>query len=471
MLSNKEFRKHGHGVIDWIADYLDGIEQFPVKSTMLPGEIKAQLSQFAPEEGEQMENIFNEFKQIIPPGITHWQHPGFMALFPSNASYESMLGEFLAAGLGINAMVWETSPAATELEEIMMDWLKKMFRLPLEFKGVIHDTASISTLTAILSAREKHSDFRINKHGFNNYENLILYCSEQTHYSIEKGAKAAGIGLDNVRKIKTDAKYAMVADELKIHIERDIQSGKQPFMVVATLGTTSSLAFDPLFEIGTICREKNIWLHVDAAYAGSAFILEEYQHYLQGIEFADSYVVNAHKWLFTNFDCSLYYVKDVQHLINTFSSNPEYLKRTVDDVLNYKDWGIPLGRRFRALKLWFVLRSFGIEGLKNKLREHIRLSNLFYDKIRLNNEWEIMAPFTMNVLCIRFIPSSINTEDALNKINETIVSKINATGKFYLSGTKLNGKYVIRVVIGQTNVEERHVEILYALLNSIASKI
>ena len=464
MLSNAEFRKQAHAAIDWIADYLETIEQYPVKSTVRPGEISDQISDNAPVLGEDMNVIMHDFKNIIPKGITHWQHPGFMALFPSNSSYESILAEFFTAGLGVNAMVWETSPAATELEEKMMNWLRDMFQLPKSFSGVIHDTASTSSLVAIISAREKYSNYTINEKGFRGYEDLVMYCSEQTHYSIEKDAKAAGIGKENVRKIKTDQHFAMDVIALQKQIEKDLLENKKPFLVVAALGTTSSLAFDPLAEIGPICSKYGLWLHIDAAYAGSAFILPEYQHYLKGIEFADSYVVNTHKWLFTNFDCSVYFVKDAAHLINVFTTNPDYLKRTVDEVINYKDWGINLGRRFRALKLWFVMRGFGVEGLQEKLREHIRLSNLFYDKVKLHSEWEIMAPFVMNVMCIRYHPKNIADENELNKINEKIVLKINNSGKFYLSGTKLAGKYVIRVVIGQTNVTEQHVNELYNLL-------
>ena len=464
MLSNADFRKQAHAAIDWIADYLETIEQYPVKSTVRPGEISDQIPNNAPAQGEDMDVIMQDFKNIIPKGITHWQHPAFMALFPSNASYESMLAEFITAGLGVNAMIWETSPAATELEEKMMDWLRDMFQLPKTFSGVIHDTASTSSLVAIISAREKYSNFNINEKGFNGYEDLVMYCSEQTHYSIEKDAKAAGIGKANVRKIKTDQNFAMDVNSLKMQIEIDLKTNKKPFLVVAALGTTSSLAFDPLYEIGELCANYGLWLHIDAAYAGSAFILPEYQHYLKGIEFADSYVVNAHKWLFTNFDCSVYFVKDAAHLINVFTTNPDYLKRTLDEVINYKDWGINLGRRFRALKLWFVMRSFGVEGLQQKLRDHIRLSNVFYEKVKMHSEWELMAPFVMNVLCIRYHPNDITDENELNNINEKIVQDINATGKFYLSGTKLNGKYVIRVVIGQTNVTENHVNELYNML-------
>ena len=467
MLSKSEFRQQAHQVVDWIADYLDNIEKFPVKSQITPGAIKHQIAENPPLTGENMQDIFEDFKKIIPPGITHWQHPGFMALFPSNSSYESVLAEFLTAGLGVNAMVWETSPAATELEEKMMEWIAQNFGIPAGWKGVIHDTASISTLTAIITAREKYSAFQINNHGFNEFNQLTMYCSDQTHYSIEKGAKAAGIGFNHVIKIASDENYAMQPALLENKIVEDIAAGKQPFMVVAALGTTSSLAFDPLKEISAICKKYNLWLHIDAAYAGSAFILPEYQHYLNGIVDADSYVFNAHKWLFTNFDCSLYFVKDAPLLINTFSSNPDYLKRTLDEVTNFKDWGLPLGRRFRALKLWFMLRSFGIEGIQSKLRKHIALANYFYKQISYNTSWEIMAPFVMNVICLRYHPKSNNDVQYLNQMNENLVTEINSTGKFFISGTKLKGNYVIRVVIGQTNVEQKHVDELLNYFNPI----
>jgi aromatic-L-amino-acid decarboxylase len=470
MLSNQEFRKQAHLVTDWIAAYLEKIEQFPVFPQVHPGEIKQQIDEHMPAQGDSFERIFSDFLSIIPKGITHWQHPGFMALFPSNSSYESVLGEFLIAGLGINAMVWETSPAATELEERVLGWLRDAFRLPKEFSGVIQDTASISTLSAIISARERFSNFSINQNGFSGFENLVMYCSDQAHYSVEKGAKAAGIGQHHVRKIKTGADFSMLPGELERQIAADRADGLQPFMAVATLGTTSSLAFDPLPEIGEICAANDMWLHVDAAYAGSAFLLDECQQYLNGIEMADSYVVNAHKWLFTNFDCSLYYVRDAGHLINTFSSNPDYLKRNREDVINYKDWGLALGRRFRALKLWFVIRGFGLEGLQQRLRAHIRIANQFYEQITSAPGWELMAPFAMNVICIRRHPAGIDDEEALTTLNEAIIRKINASGKFYLSGTKLRGRFAIRVVIGQTHVDESHANELYTLMCSIADQ-
>ncbi len=464
-MDRNEFRKNAHTVVDWIADYLENIEQFPVRSRIEPGTVKNKIPVRAPEKGESFEALMHDLNTIILPGITHWQHPGFMALFPSNSSDPSLLAEFIMAGLGVNTMVWETSPAATELEESMMQWLRDLFHLPETFQGVIHDTASTSTLVAVISAREKKSEYKINADGFNTFTGLVMYCSDQTHYSIEKDAKAAGIGRNNVRKIKTDAHFAMDPTALEKAIQEDIANNKKPFMVVATLGTTSSLAFDPLEEIGAICKKYALWLHVDAAYAGSAFILPEYHHFLTGVDYCDSYVFNPHKWLFTNFDCSVYFVKDAQHLINVFSSDPDYLKRTVSDVINYKDWGINLGRRFRALKLWFVLRMYGAEGLKTRLREHIRLAGIFHDQLLQDKRWELMAPFRMNMLCIRYHPDHIQDNALLNTMNETIVKRINASGKFFISGTKLNGCYVIRIVIGQTYVELKHVEELLALLN------
>ena len=460
MFSHHEFRKYAHEMVDWIADYLEKIEEFPVKPTVEPGALRRTLPLRAPDQGEPMSVIWADFKELIPPGLMHWQHPGFMALFPSNSSYPSILGEFLAAGVGINAMMWDTSPAATELEEQVMEWLRAATGLPEGWKGVIQDTASSSTLTAILSARERCTGFRINTHGFSSEAQPVLYCSEHTHYSIEKGAKAAGFGLDNVVKIPADASYALQPEALEKRIQQDIAAHKKPCIAVATLGTTGTLAFDPLRAIGEICRRYNIWLHVDAAYAGSAFLLPEYRNLLDGIELADSYVFNAHKWMLTNFDCSCYYVKDTQTLINTFSSNPDYLKRTVDTVSNFKDWGLPLGRRFRALKLWFVLRSYGIQGLQSLLRDHITWSAQFRDQLLADTRWQVMAPPQMNMLCVRFVPEAGLSTAALNTLNEQILQRINADGKFYLSGTRVNGHFIIRIVPAHTRLTPEHLDAL-----------
>lgn len=468
MLSQDEFRQYGHAMIDWIADYLEKIEDFPVKSTMEPGALRRQLPQDAPISGEAFEHIFNDFKQYIPTGLTHWQHPGFMALFPSNSSYASVLGELLAAGVGINAMMWDTSPSATELEETVLEWLRKASGLPEGWKGVIQDTASASTLTAILTAREKCTQFSVNAHGFSTNTDLMVYCTDHTHYSIEKGAKAAGFGVDHLVKISTDATYAMQPDALERQIIADLEAGKKPCIVVATLGTTGTLAFDPLADIAEICLRYNVWLHVDAAYAGSAFLLPEYQHHLKGIAMADSYVFNAHKWLFTNFDCSCYFVKDSTVLIHTFSANPAYLKRTQETVTQYKDWGLPLGRRFRALKLWFVLRSYGISGLQDALRAHMSYANILTKYIQAHPHWTIFSPPALNMLCIRYIPNAQITTEQLNKLNTAILQRINQSGQFYLSGTTVDEQFIIRVVCGGTWLTEQHIHMLIQLLDASA---
>ncbi len=471
MLTNETFRNQAHQVVDWIADYLENIQQYPVKPSIAPGALRAALPDEAPQSGEAMDDIWKDFLNMIVPGITHWQHPGFMALFPSNASYPGILGEIAVSGLGINAMMWDTSPSATELEQTVMEWLRKATGLPDGMLGVIHDTASMSTLTAIISARERYAQFQVNQHGFHGYDKLVMYCTDQTHYSIEKGAKAAGIGAAQVKKIATDDAHAMIATALTKQIAEDKAAGLQPFMVVATLGTTSTLAFDPLEEIGNICVEHKLWLHVDAAYAGSAFFLNEYRHFLQGIDHADSYVFNAHKWLFTNFDCSCYFVKDANHLINTFSANPDYLKRTEESVAMFKDWGIPLGRRFRALKLWFVLRNYGMSGIQELLRKHIDIATNFRNQLLSDTQWELMAPPVMNMFCVRYHPQGINDNEALNALNTALLKSINADGNYYLSGTIVKGMYMIRVVMGQTHLEQVHAEGLLALMRSSANSI
>lgn len=468
MLQKKDFRKQAHIVADMIADHLENIEQFRVKPDLQPGDIRSRLPEYAPGNTEAFADILKAYNDIIVPGITQWQHPGFMALFPSNASYESILAEMLVSGLAVNTMNWDTSPAATELEERMLEWLRDICGLPKHWKGVLQDTASIATLTACIAAREKATHFAIQQKGSAG-KTLVVYCSDQTHYSIEKAAMSAGIGKENVIKIPTDEKFALRADLLEQQMQKDIADGKLPCMVAATLGTTNSLAFDPLKAIGDICNTYRCWLHVDAAYAGTAFILEEYRHYLDGIELADSYVFNPHKWMMIQFDCSAFYVKDPMHLQKVFSYDPEYLKKQNSAAINYKDWGIPLGRRFRALKIWFVLRSMGIAGLQEKIRGHITLAQSFFNAIKNEPKWEIMAPFAMNVLCIRHVPEAGMRSEQLNAHNKELLQKINADGRFDLSGTTLRGEYVIRVVIGQSYVEEKHVESLIELLLELSA--
>jgi len=464
-MNNKQFRKYAHDFVDWMADYLENIEEYSVKSQVEPGEVYRQLPSIPPEDAEGMEEIFQDFLKIVMPGITHWQSPKFFAYFPANSSYPSLLAEMLTATLGAQCMKWETSPAATELEEMVINWLKKMTGLPEDFHGVIQDTASTATLVALLTAREKKSDFRINKNGFSGDDKLRVYASSETHSSIEKAAKIAGYGSRNLVKIEVDKKYALVPEALENSIKKDIEAGRKPTAVVATIGTTGSTAIDPLEPIAAICKKYGLWLHVDAAFAGSALILPEYRWMIEGVEQADSYVFNPHKWLFTNFDCSAYFVKDRQALLNTLQIIPEYLKTaTLGKVNDYCDWGIQLGRRFRALKLWFVLRSYGVKALQEKLRYHIYLSNKFAHKIMQSDDFELMAPVSLNLVCFRYRPESMADNEKLNDLNQKLLEKVNKTGKIFISHTKLNGNYTLRLVTGNTQVEEMHIEEAWKVL-------
>lgn len=467
MTANQSFRKYAHEFVDWMADYLEHSELLPVKSQVAPGDIINQLPMNPPEKGESYEDIFRDFLKIIIPGMTHWQSPNFFAYFPANSSYPSVLAEMLTATLGAQCMKWETSPAAAELEEMMMNWLKQMTGLPAHFQGVIQDSASTATLVAILSAREKYSNYRINVGGFHHEPYMRVYCSAETHSSIEKAVKIAGLGSANLLKVATDGEFRMNTVLLREAIEADLIKGHKPICVVATLGTTGCTAIDPLEEIADICRQYDIWLHVDAAFAGSALILPEYRWMIKGVEKADSFVFNPHKWLFTNFDCSAYFVKDKSALLRTLQVVPEYLRTPEQGTVNdYCDWSVPLGRRFRALKLWFVLRSFGVQEMQEILRKHIELAKELEAKIRNEGDFEIMAPRTLSLVCFRYKPKGVEDENELNRINELLLQTINKSGKAYLSHTKLNGRYTIRMSIAQTNVEERHVEQAWQIVQS-----
>lgn len=458
-MKNKQFRDYAHRFVDWMADYLENIEEYPVKSQVKPGDIYRQLPSSPPDGPEDMNEIFENFQKVIIPGITHWQSPKFFAYFPANSSYPSLLAEMLTATLGAQCMKWETSPAATELEEMVMNWLKKMTGLPDDFHGVIQDTASTATLVALLTAREKITGYKINKEGFSTDDKLRVYASSETHSSIEKAAKIAGYGSRNLIKVEVDDKYALIPEALEESIKQDIEAGMKPTAVVATIGTTGSTAIDPLKPVVEICRKYDLWLHVDAAFAGSALILPEYRWMIEGVEQADSYVFNPHKWLFTNFDCSAYFVKDRQALLNTLQIIPEYLKTaTLGKVNDYCDWGVQLGRRFRALKLWFVLRSYGVKALQEKLRYHIYLANKFAHKIMQSDEFELMAPVSLNLVCFRYRPESIVNKERLNDINQKLLEKVNKTGKIFISHTKLNGNYTLRLVTGNNQIEEKHIE-------------
>lgn len=467
-MDRNTFRQFGYQFVDWVAEYLEEVEKYPVMSQVKPGEIKAMLPSNPPAQPEPMENIFRDFKKIILPGITHWQHPSWFAYFPANNSPASVLGEILTAGIGVQCMIWQTSPAAEELEDLVLDWLRQMLGLPEGMDGVIQDTASTATLCALISAREKATDFQSNVRGFK--ENLVVYASDQTHSSVEKGVKIAGYGRDNLRLIPTDEAYALIPEKLEQAVIEDKKTGLKPACVVATLGTTSSTAVDPLSEIGKICRRHSLWLHVDAAFAGSAAILPEMKWMLEGAEHMDSFVFNPHKWLFTNFDCSAYFVKDPAALVKAFEIHPEYLKTGLDArVKNYRDWGIQLGRRFRALKLWFVIRSYGVEGLQAILREHIRLAQLFKSWVEEHPKFELMAPVPFSLVCFRL--NDGREEKALDALNKKLLENINATGKVFLTHTTLRGKYVLRLAIGQRTTQERHVREAWDLIVKKAEEL
>ncbi|MFH1844631.1 MAG: pyridoxal-dependent decarboxylase [bacterium] len=468
------FRRFGHEVIDWVADYLENVDQYPVLARTEPGAIRHRLPAEPPVAGEPMETILADFREIILPGVTHWNHPRFFAYFPANNSGPSILGELLSAGLGINAMLWQTCPAATELEELVLDWLRQMIALPSGFRGVIQDTASTATLCALLCARERFTDQAVNRRGFAagaEAGTLRVYVSREGHSSIEKGAKIAGFGAENVVRIATDDQYALDPADLDRQIEVDKADGRRPCCIVATVGTTSSTALDPLPPVAEIAQRHGLWLHIDAALAGSAAIVPEYRYLLEGVDGADSLVFNPHKWLFTNFDCSAYFTRDAQTLVNTLAILPEYLKTDRDEeVVNYRDWGIPLGRRFRALKLWFVLRYYGVEGLQAKVREHIRLAREFADWVEQSDRFELMAPVPLNTVCFRFAPQLGKDDqpapEELDRLNKALLDEVNGGGRMFITHTKLGDAYTLRLCAGQTQTRAEHVAEAWDILNS-----
>lgn len=467
-MNQDEFKKFGYLFVDWVSDYLKEVGNYPVCPPLNPGEIKEKLPSSPPEKGESLAEIFHDFEKIILPGMTHWQHPGWFAYFPANNSPPSILAELLTAGLGAQCMIWKTSPAATELEEVVCDWLRQMLGLPPGLAGVIQDTASTSTLVALLTARERATNYQANIKGLK--QPLCVYASEEAHSSVEKDVKIAGYGREALRYIPADEDYALIPSALEERIIQDKAQGYQPACVVATLGTTSSGAVDPLAPIGRICQKYGLWFHVDAAYAGTAALLPEKRWMLEGIESVDSFVFNPHKWLLTNFDCSVYFVKDKEALIKTFEIHPEYLKTGVDAVVNnYRDWGIQLGRRFRALKLWFVLRYYGVSGLQKIIRKHIQLAQMFKEWLEADPRFEILAPVHFSLVCFRL--NDGREEAELNELNRVFHQKINESGRIFLTHTSLRGKYTIRLVVGSRTTEDQHVREAWSIIRQAADKV
>ena len=456
-MTPEEFRKHGHAVVDWIADYQARVESFPVLSQVKPGEVRAALPANPPAQGEAFETLLKDLDRVILPGVTHWQSPNFFAYFPCNGSGPGILGDLVSSGLGVQGMLWSTSPACTELETHVMDWLVGMLGLPEGFLssraggGVIQDTASSAALCALLAARERATNYLSNKKGCDG--RVVAYVSTQTHSSLEKAAMIAGIGVENLRQIEVDENLAMRPEALERQIEADKQAGRLPAMVCATVGTTSSNAMDPIGAIGELCRRHGLWLHVDAAMSGTAMLCPEFRHLQTGVDLADSYNFNPHKWMFTSFDCNCFWVADRKALIQTLSILPEYLRNQATEsgaVIDYRDWHIQLGRRFRSLKLWFVIRHYGIEGLQHHIREHVRLAQQFAGWVRNDPRFELAAPAPLNLVCFR--------HKGGDAANQAIMDRLNRSGDLFLTHTKLHGKITLRMCVGQTHTQARHVE-------------
>lgn len=468
MFSRDDFSDNAPTVIKWIADYYTKLPELPVKSQVKPGEIYAQIAHQIPENGESFEEIIADVDRIILPGITHWQHPNFHAFFPANGSIESLFAEMITAAIGAQCMIWETSPAAAELEQRMMEWLRDAMKLPKMWEGVIQDTASTATLTAIICAREIATNFRSNDYGVP--ANLRVYCSTETHSSIEKAVGIAGIGRKNLVKIAVDEHGAMIPALLEQAITEDMENGKKPCCIITALGTTGTVAFDDNEAIGQIAQKYGCWLHVDAAYAGSAQLLPENEWMNKGLAYADSYVFNPHKWLFTNFDCTAYFVKDVSILLKCMEILPEYLKtKTRGQVNDYRDWGIPLGRRFRALKLWFVLRHYGLATIQQKLRKHLLFAKQFSVFVENQPKLRLVVGPTLNFVAFRIGGEGKNVAEieAINQKSKSLLEAINTTGKAYLSHTKKDQYYLIRVVFGQTYLNEKDFENLCRVITDL----
>ncbi|MDH0732549.1 DOPA decarboxylase [Pseudomonas sichuanensis] len=470
-MTPEQFRQHGHQLIDLIADYRQTVAERPVMAQVEPGYLKAALPASAPQQAEPFTAILKDVDQLLMPGLSHWQHPDFYGYFPSNGTLSSVLGDFLSTGLGVLGLSWQSSPALSELEETTLDWLRQLLGLSDQWSGVIQDTASTSTLVALICARERATDHAQVRGGLQaQAKPLIVYVSAHAHSSVDKAALLAGFGRDNIRLIATDEQFAMRPEALREAIAQDIAAGNQPCAVVATTGTTTTTALDPLRPIGEIVQAQGLWLHVDSAMAGSAMILPECRWMWDGIELADSVVVNAHKWLGVAFDCSIYYVRDPQHLIRVMSTNPSYLQSAVDgEVKNLRDWGIPLGRRFRALKLWFMLRSEGVEALQQRLRRDLDNARWLAEQVEASDEWELLAPVQLQTLCIRHCPAGLEG-DALDAHTRGWAERLNASGDAYVTPATLNGRWMVRVSVGALPTEREHVQRLWEGLQAVVMR-
>lgn len=477
-MSEVEFIEHGRRVVAWVADYLGHPERYPVLAQVSPGAVRDALPRTPPRAGETMEAILGDVDRTIIPGITHWNHPSFFAYFAITASGPGILGELLASALNVNGMLWKTSPAATELEELVMGWLRQMLGLPDGLFGMIMDTASVSSLCAIAAAREAVQDHPFREEGMVGGPRLRLYTSEQAHSSIEKAGITLGLGQRGVRKIPVDREFRMDVGALRQAVDEDRAAGWRPFCVVATVGTTSTTSVDPVPAIADVCEAEGMWLHVDAAYGGMAAIAPEFRWALHGCDRADSVVVNPHKWLFTPIDCSAFYCRRPDLLRGAFSLVPEYLRTAegaqsaVHDFMNY---GIQLGRRFRALKLWLVIRYFGWDGLAARIREHVRLGQELARWVDTDPDFERLAPTPFSVVCFRYYPRALRgqagTEEEIDRLNAALLDAVNATGQAYLSHTRLGGKFTLRMAIGNIRTTEAHVRAAWELLRITGNRL
>jgi aromatic-L-amino-acid decarboxylase len=463
----EEFRQYGHRLIDWIADYRAQVGERPVMAQTAPGEIKARLPAHPPDAPESFDDILRDLDTVVMPGLSHWAHPKFFGYFPSNGELSSVLGDFASTGLGVLGLAWQSSPALTEVEEVATDWLRQMIGLPAGWQGVIQDTASNSTLTALLCARERTSEYSFSRGGLQaEPAPLVVYGSAHAHSSVEKAALLAGFGRDNLRLIPTDAQWAMRPDALASAIAADLAAGRRPCAIVATTGTTTTTAMDPIAQISAIALANGLWLHVDAAMAGSAMILPECRDLWRGIEQADSIVASPHKWIGAAFDCAVYFVRRPEDLVRVMSTNPSYLQTTADAVVkNYRDWGLPLGRRFRALKLWFLIRHQGVAGLQNRLRRDLANARWLADTIGRAPGWQVLNPVVLQTVCVRHVPDGVEGDD-LDRHTRAWCDHINQSGQAYLTPALLDGRWMVRVSIGSIPTERRHVEELWQAMQA-----